>query len=625
MKDKINKNVRYVNKDFGEFRRSLINFVKNYFPNTYNDFNETSPGMMFLETAAYVGDVLGFYTDTQLKESLLSTVEEKINMYKLSQAMGYKPKTRTPACVDLDVYQLIPSFGEGSEASPDFRYSLHVDSGMIVSDQSSTVFFRTIEDIDFSYSSSYDPTEISVYSLDNLGNVEYYLLKKKAKAVSGDIKTVSYAFDDPKPYDKITLQETDVLEIIDINDSDGNRWYETQFLAQDLIPISVRNVHYNDPVLSVHKSSVPYLLNYKLTERRFITRLREDDRTEIQFGSGISSDADEDIVPNPMNVGIGLDYFERFVDLSIDPKNFLYTRTYGQAPHNTVLTVRYTTGGGILDNVGANVLTTISSKTVSNAIESVDSAVFDATVDTLSVNNPKPARGGFSEKPIESIRMEAMATFAAQNRAVTKEDYIVRCYSMPSKYGAIAKAYVEKDTQINSNKYYDRIQNPLGINLYVLAYDGNKNFTQANDALKFNLINYLKNYRIMTDSINIKDAYIINIGIDFEIVVRPDYNSNEVILKCINTIRENFSNEKMEISKPIVISDIICMLNEIEGVQSVLDVEITNLYDTNLGYSGNFYDVRSATRSGILFPSLDPSIFEIKYKRDIRGRVVDYV
>jgi len=619
----VRKNVKYLNKDFGEYRKALIEFTRNYFPNTYNDFNESDPGMMFIELASYVGGVLSFYTDVQLRESLLSTVEEKINMYNLASSLGYRPKITTPASVDLDVFQLLPAIGSGGNTSPDWRYALQVSANMTVSSDVGKTF-RTVDSIDFRYSSSYSPTEVSVYSLDDAGEVEYFMLKKNVRAVSGNIRTRTYTFNEAKPYDKIVLPDTDVLEIIDIVDSEQDTWYEVPYLAQDLVAKEVPNLPFNDSVLSQYRSSVPYLLCYEKKEKRFVTRLRADDKVEIQFGAGISSEADEDIEPNPMNVGIGLDYFERAVDLSIDPKNFLYTRTYGKTPSNTTLTVRYTYGGGLSDNVPANSITTVQQKLITSPSDGINASIHNTIQSTLAVNNPQPACGGTSQKSIENVRREAIANFAAQNRAVTREDYIVRSYSMPVKYGAIAKAYVEQDMQISNDRFTEFYPNPLALNLYILGYNSQKNFVPANDAIKFNLINYMKQYRVMTDSINIKDAFIINIGVDFEIVPDLAYNSNEVLLRCINSMIDYFNNDNMEINKPIFISDIICILKDIEGVRTVADIKILNLHDTTQGYSANYYDINNATRNEIIYPSLDPSVFEVKYpQRDIVGRVVN--
>jgi hypothetical protein len=618
------RTVKYINRDFAENRLALINFLKTYFPNQFSDFNEASPQMGLIEAISYVGDVLSFHTDIQLQESLLNHAEERINLYNLAQSLGYKAKTVVPASVELDIYQLVPSIGSGNNTRPDFRYALFIEPNMQVSTtDGEAVFFRTVDSVDFRFSSSYDPTVITTYSVTNAGEIEYYLLRKKVKAVSGELRTAQYSFSDPKQYDKIVIPENSITEIVSVIDSDNNKWYQVDYLAQDMIQQSVRNLPYNDAYLSQYRSSVPYLLTYKQTERRFVTRLRKDDFFEIQFGGGMSAEADEEIVPNPMNVGIGLNYFERTADVSIDPMNFLYTKTYGSAPSNTILTIQYAVSNGLSDNVNANTLTKIVSSNIISPIDSTDSTVLQTILDSVSVNNPFSAFGGQNRKPLEVIREEAMANFAAQNRSVTKEDYILRCFAMPAKYGAVSKAYIEADTQLGS-MYGDRTPNPYSLNLYVMSYDANKNFVQCNEAIKENLRQYMRGYRLMTDAINIKDPYIINIAIDVEIVVRPNENSNEVSLRVVNKLIELMDNDNRQINEPLIISNLTSIIDRIEGVQSVHNIEFSNLYDQNAGYSGNVYDIKTATRGGIIYPPIDPSIFEVKYpKVDIRCRATD--
>ena len=619
----VKKDVKYLNKDFAQFRQNLINFTRQYFPNTYSDFNESSPGMMFIEMASYVGDVLSYYTDQSFRESLLKTAREDSNVLMLSQLFGYKPKLNSPSTVTVEVYQLVPSIGTGTTARPDYRYALSIKAGMQLSTSTGNAKFRTVEPIDFSSNTPADPTEISVYELDNNGNVLFYLLKKYVSAVSGEVVTTDFVFTDPKAYDKITLPETNVLDIIDVVDSEGNPWYQTDYLAQDTVFEDIANIPYNDPDLAVYRSTVPYILKLRKTPRRFVTRIRGDYRTEIQFGSGISSDADEEIIPNPKNVGLGLEYLERTTNSNIDPSNFLYTSTYGLVPYNTTLTVRYSVGGGVTDNISSNILTVVDNVQYVSEVNNVDLTFVKSSV---AVNNALPAVGGKSKDEQESIRQNAMASFAAQNRAITREDYIVRCYSMPAKYGSVAKAYVVADSQVNPNDItYPRetIPNPLALNVYVLSYDVNKNLVPGNTALLENLRTYLSNYRMLTDGINLKTAYIVNLGIEFEVIPKPNYNSNEVLLQCIDRLKTLFDNDRMQINGSINISNIVSELDRLDGVQSIPKLEFTNLYDTHSGYSGNVYNIELATRNGILYPSLDPCIFEIKYPdNDIKGRVI---
>ena len=620
----VKKDIKYLNKDFAQFRQNLINFAKNYFPDTYNDFNESSPGMMFLEMSAYVGDVLSYYTDQSFRENVLNDAQETANVLKLAQLFGYKTKPNSPSIGSLDVFQLLPAINTGDDARPDYRYALNIQPGMEVLSENNTLF-RTTDAVNFRVSSSNDPIDISVYEIDTGGNVQYYLLKKSVAISSGELKEATFNFGDPKPYDKIALPDDNIIDIVSVKDNRGNTWNEVDYLAQDTIFDDVLNIKFNDERLAEYKSTVPYILKLKRTPRRFITRLRDDGRMELIFGSGVSSDADEELIPNPKNVGMGLEYLNRTTTTDVDPTNFLRTRTYGLAPDNITLTVVYTVGGDVNTNVPVNTITTINSIDYNDTsnIESLDLAFIK---NSIAVTNPLPTRGGAQKADIETIRQNGMAAFAAQNRAITREDYIVRCYSMPKKFGSVAKAYIIGDEQQNTNDItYPRetIDNQLALNLYTLAYDINKNFVPLNDALKQNLRTYLSNFRMLTDAINIKTAHIVNIGVEFDIIPRPSLNSNEVLLACIARLKELLNNDRMQINMPINVSNLYTELDKIEGVQSVARLEINNLFDTREGYAGNQYNIDGAIRNGILYPSLDPCIFEVKYpNKDIKGRIV---
>ena len=622
------KDISYLGKDFGQFRKNLIDFTKQYFPNSYTDFNESSPGMIFIELASYVGDVLSYYADVNLKESFLEQASERVNVFDISKTLGYMPKLVSPAYVTLDVYQLLPAIGTGNNVKPDFTYALTITPGMRVKSEVGQSVFRTLDSVNFGYSSSYDTTDVTIYETDAVTKLPtYYLLKKQVRAVSGDIKTSKFTFTQPIPYDKVLLPDLNIIDIISVTESDGDNWYEVPYMAQDTIFEDVPNLLENDPELSPYRSSAPHLLKLKKTSKRFIKRLRSDGKMEIQFGSGVSDGNDEEIIPNPDNVGNGLAGFRRAVDIDIDPSNFLYTRAYGQAPSNTTLTITYTVGNGIEDNVQSDVLKNISSISFIDNVNSTGTAnLLNFIKTTVVVNNTTPAAGAKSADTLQEIKNNALANFATQNRLVTREDYIIRTYSMPAKYGSIAKAYIVPDDQISQDEYTTtRVPNPLAMNMYVLGYNESKQLTELNLAIKENLKTYLNYYRILTDAVNIKDAFIINIGINFEISVLPNYNSNEVLLKCIDALKAMFDIDRWQINQPIIKSDITTTLANVKGVQSVIGVTLNNLYNSDLGYSGNIYDFQTATRNGVIYPSLDPSIFEVKFpNQDIKGRVVSY-
>ena len=634
-KKNIAREVKYLNKDFSSFRNNLIDYAKTYFPNTYTDFNESDPGMMFIEMASYVGDVLSYYIDNQYKESLLSLAEEQKSVFEIAQSLGYKPKLSSPAVVDLDVFQTVPSIGGASDVRPDLRYSLNIPAGLKVKSNVNDSEFRTLEDCNFKFSSSYDPMEVEIYEVGNDNLPSKYLLKKSIKASSGTVQSETFTFGSAEKYPRIVLQVDNVIDIISIIDSDSNNWYEVPFLAQDTIFEDVENNSSNDPALEQYNETAPYLLKLLKTPRRFTKFIRSDEKTELRFGAGTSDNPDEELIPNPNNVGSVLPGAPSYLNTAFDPSNFLSTRAYGLSPSNTILTVTYSYGGGIDDNVRKGSLVNISEISYEIEDSTLDADAVQTAKDSVAVTNPNSATGGYGAEPITEVKNNALAYFQAQNRAVTKEDYIVRTYSLPQKYGNIAKAFIAPDEQlIESNKgKVRRVENPFAMNLYVLGFDSDKHLTTLNQAVKENLQTYLGQYRMLTDAINIKNAWVVNIGIQFAIIAKRGYNKHELVLKCIDKVKQFFDIDKWQINQPIVLADLVYQLSLVDGVASVvppendndskLPIVVTNKWRTGNGYSGNFYNIKNAIKDSIIYPSVDPSIFEIKYPNiDIEGRVI---
>ena len=618
------KDIKYLSKDYNSFKDQLMEFAEVYFPNNFNDFSEGNPGMMFLEMAAYVGDVLSFYTDTQLRESFLSLAQEKENLFNLAYAMGYKPKVIEASSVDLELFHLIPSVGASGDFKPDFNYALQINPNSTFNSTEGTTFYINNE-VDFKVSSSFDPTEISIYQYDSSNNPEYYLLKKTTKAISGQVKEQTFSVGPAESFRTLTLFDNNIISIESITDSDNNEYFEVPYLAQDTIFQQVENVGTNDPELLGFNNQTPYLLKVLKTSRRFVSRFKANNQMEIQFGAGSSDKADEQIIPNPDNIGLGIKDGRSKLDTAYDPSNFLMTKAYGQVPANTTLTVKYITGGGVSSNVNANTITEVDTLFTSNN-PNLNRNLLDFVRTSVAVNNPEAAKGGGDGDSVEELRENTMAQFATQQRTVTKEDYIIRTLSMPSKFGRVAKAYIVQDDQISplSNEF-NRIRNPLALNLYTLGYDNNKNLTDLNIATKTNLQTYLEQYRMLTDAVNIKNAFVINFALEFEITAFKNYNNNEVLLNCIAELQDYFNIDKWQINQPIIKSEIENLLSSIKGVQSVERLTFINKSGTSLGYSQYKYDFEGATRKGVIYPSLDPSIFEIKNTdTDIKGRVTTY-
>jgi len=605
-----NNNVSYLNKTFSDFKSNLVNYAKTYFPTTYNDFSEASPGNMFIEMASYVGDVMSFYLDAQTQENFLIYAKEKENLYALAYAFGYRPKASYASSTNVDIYQLIPSIINGSNTSPNFNtYGLIIPINTSLTSNSTGTKFITTEKLDFTDTGS---TEITFI------DANYYLFKKSVPVISAEIKTTSFTFASPQKYQNISITDDNILQILDVSGSDGNKYYEVPYLAQSSIFNPVINPTYST-------DQVPYLLSLQQVPRRFVSRIISDNTLQLEFGAGLTNYADNVIIPTPDNIQLGL--VPGISDLSdnYNKASVFFTRQYGLAPSNVTLQVRYLVGGGITSNIPSNDLTIIDTSGIyfKNPSGPLSGSVLNSVVST----NPNPSSGGRGGDEIEEIRNNALYSYSTQNRAVTKDDYIVRALSLPSDYGSISKVYITQDFErSNVLETVSSTKNPLALDLYILAYNSNKQLVTSSDTLKNNLITYLNQYRMITDAINIKDAFYINIGINFDITILSGYNNQDIITNCITSLQNYFNIEKWQINQPIVISEIYSTLLTVKGVQSVIKVEIINKQDnTGNTYSPYGYDIPGATRNNNIYPSLDPSIFEIRYPNtDIQGRVVTY-
>jgi len=618
------KDVKYLSKDYNSFKNQLLNFAQSYFPNNFNDFSEGNPGMMFLEMASYVGDVLSFYTDTQLRECFLSLAKDEENIYNLAYAMGYKPRSTTAASVDLEVFQLVPSKLTSNGYSPDYSYTLDINPNSTFVSTEGPSFYLT-NAVRFDFSSSIDPTTVTVYQYTEENNPEYYLLKKSVKAISGEVKEQTFSVGSAERFKTLTLFDSNVISIESIIDGEGNEYTEVPYLAQDTVFEEVENTAANDGELFGYNHQTPYLLKLKKVPRRFVTRLKQNNTLEIQFGAGISDKSDEQIIPNPDNIGLGIKDGRSKLDVAYDPSNFLYTRAYGQVPANTTLTVKYLVGGGLSSNVSSNTITQPGTLDMSNK-PNLSLPMLNFVKQSVASSNQEAAKGGGAGDSIEEIRMNTMANFAAQNRTVTKDDYLIRTLSLPPQFGRVAKAYITQDDQMSPlTTEPNRIPNPLALNLYTLGYDKDRFLTPLNTATKTNLATYLEQYRMLTDAINIKDAFVINFGLSFEITSFKNYNNEEVLLNCITELQNYFDIDKWQVNQPIVISEVENLIGGVNGVQAIEKITFENKSGTRSGYSQYKYDFTMATRNGVVYPSLDPSIFELKYPNiDIKGRITTY-
>ena len=626
---------------------------------------------MFIEMASYLGDSLSYYIDDTLKESMLNSAEDRSNVVALANYLGYKPKVTSPALTTFSVYQITPSKRKASgnlydgdnRFEMDEGYLLRIQEGMQI-EANSGVIFRTSELVDFN---DLNDREVTVYERNALQEPTYYLVRKFVNAISADLKEITASFGTPKQFDRIDLSDTNIIQIYDIRDSNGNKWYEVPYLAQEMVFTDYPNTSQFDNDLAQFRESVPSILRVTKTSRRFVAQVNTDNTTSILFGAGNSTSSDETFLPNFKNVGLGLNNSIDRLGASFDPANFLKSKSYGQAPANTTLTVRYLVGGGISSNVKKS-----EAKRIKNISFDEDLSLFDtdelqmyATVkNSIAVENEIPASGGRGSETIDEIRENALAHFGSQNRAVTRKDYQVRTLALPAKYGGVAKAYCAPDGELDNNspssilnspdnldefaglvmslggegltetevktelqrflvgkQGIEEKNNPFAINLYLMGYDSNKNLAKINKAVKENVKTYLSEYRLLTDGINLLDGFIINIGVDFEIMVYNSYNKNEVMLRCVTEIQKYFNIDDWSFNQPINISELELIIGSVEGVLSIPKCNIVNKCSGT--YSKNKYNIESATKGKMVYPSLDPSVFELKYPgKDIQGRVV---
>mgnify|MGYP003137942717 CR=1 FL=1 len=635
-------NVNYLNKDFVALKTSLMNYAKSYFPNTYRDFNETSPGMMLLEMNAYVGDVLSFYIDQQYREMLLPLAEERRNIITMAKMFGYKIKPICASYVDLTFTSDVNS--DSNDASKvDYSHAGTFNPGIeISSNTDSNIIFTTLEPIDFRITGSND-TEI-IGSSDDSGLASTYTLTRTVKAISATEKSISFKIGVPEKFKTITIPDTNVIDIVSCIDSNGNNWYEVDFLAQDKVPIethytddATRDSAYVDSLGLKSAEAVPYSLTYITTTKRFTRETNQDNTTSLVFGNGVLKDGqlvDEGFI-DMEQIGVTIPGQTNDLNDSISPLLGNEYSTLGETPNNTTLTITYRVGGGLNSNVPAGDITTTPS-TKATIGESL----------LTSVTNETAARGGKNEEDTIEIKEKAKAFFSTQNRCVTKEDYEARVLNIPAKFGNIAKAYVTREaptidgssnliqvaqklnsaeaaiTQIQQaidtnltatiddifsalrnivNEYnslpYPDLSNlarelELGtINIYLLGYNNQKQLvgnphtltTQTNDNLPITLLsnikNYLENFKILTDVITLNDGYVVNFGVFFDVIAEKYADKQQVKLNCIQKIKDYFRIEKMQFNQPIYKSNLEFELMGVEGVRSIGHVTITQHRD----------------------------------------------
>lgn len=598
----------YLSKDFGSFRADLLQYAKTFFPDKIKDFSEASVGGMFLDFAAFVGDNNSFYIDHQFGELFPETAVEPKNIERHIRDSGIKITGASPAVVNVDVYVEVPAATVNGKLIPKAA-SLPVIMQGTIFQASNGTNFNLIEDLNFAETDeeSQLTATVIVGDVDTSGNPTSFIMMKTGECVSGVTATQTFRIgSDFTPFRKLTLAQENVTEIVSVTDTDGNEYYEVESLTQDVVFRGMLNRGTDNVLVKEALELVPAPFRYVRTTS-VETRL-----TTIQFGSGKADTLDDDIIPDPSELAIPLYGKRQFSRFSIDPNNLLSTRTLGISPVNTTITVEYRYGGGLSHNVGSQTIKTV--KTLLMKFPGLPSSSEAAAIRaSVSVINESIAAGGESAPTLEELRAQIPSARNMQARIVSKEDLLARVYTMPSNFGRVFRAGIRS----NPN-------NPLAAQLFIISRNSKSELITSPDALKKNLIVYLNQYRLISDAIDILDARVINLGLDFQIVTNINSNANIVIQAVITRLKKYFDRKNFQIDQPIIIDDVRDVIYRTPGVVTVADMKFKNFVNvvSERTYSDSIFDVVANTSKGLL-TGPPGSIFEIKYPNyDIVGSAI---
>ena len=634
----IPSNVNYTSKDFSTIKADLIEYTKSYFPNSYKDFNETSPGMMLIELSSYVGDVLSYYIDYNYKENILSTATEKRNVRRLAEFLGYKTANKTASIAKLKV---TTNIGVDSNGDPDYSAApASIGTGLqIKSNVDSELIFETTGEVDFTVSGSPDTPSISAPDLDANGEASSYTLTRYVRAISGETKSKSFTVTSPTKFLELNLGVNNVVEILDVTDSSGQKWYEVDYLAQQRIlkekhysDDSTRTTGYNqgDGISDNSLISIPYVMDYINTNKKFVQKFDQDsDSTKLMFGNGLyrynqTGSRQTSIFSAVEQTGLSLNGTS-FSSINATLNELIASNNLnlGETPANTIMKVRYRVGGGNASNAQVGEITDVQ-----NAPAGV----------TITVTNDEPSSGGTDGQTVDEIKHNASAFFSTQLRCVTREDYQSRILSMPAKFGNIAKTYVE------------RLDDTGGLIVSTLSYNQNRQLVSTSQLILQNLRTYIDKFRLINDQLDfgytindtIFSGYHINFGVKFQVNSDRRINSTQVKLDVIDVIKDFFKIDKMQFRQSINLNDLQYNILGLEGVIGIKELRLfqrgndigvnrnlvyyradgtlSNNGESGYGFEYNF---QNALVDGVIRPSVTPAVFELKNpNKDIYGKVV---
>lgn len=589
--------VNYFSRDFNTIKQSLVQHARRYYPDSYKDFSEAGFGSLVLDTVSYVGDMLSFYLDYQANESFLDTANESKNIINIARQMGYKQKLAPSSQGLASFYAYVPANSVGNDL--DYRYLPTLRQGTTVRSENGTNFILA-EDVVFYPTNS----NVRVGLRDDSGTVSYYIVKQMGAVVSGEYETITIEVGDFEEFLRLEVPESDITEIISVTDSEGNEYFEVDHLTQDILYRPLYNS--KDP------NSVKAMLRPFSVPRRFVVDVING-QVYLQFGQGREeNEENQNQIVDPSSKVLKLYGKNYYSAESFDPVNLVESDKFGIVPYNTTLQVVVRTNRTAEINIGTEQLDTITSAILEfEDISFLSSDIVNFINENLEVTNEEPILGRVEEETSEEIKIRSSGVFSSQNRAVTMEDYESIIYSMPNEFGSIKRTSVIKD--LNSFK--------RNLNIYVLSEDQNGNLTNTNSLIKENLKIWLNKYKILNDTIDILDAKILNVGVDFQIMVNLESNRYEVLESARQSVSQLYQM-KPQIGEPIFINNIIEVLKTTPGVLDVISVNVTN----KVGgvYSNLYLDLEnSLSEDGRYIEIPDNIIFEVKFPEvDIKGVIV---
>lgn len=605
------KERKYVNKDFEAFRNDLVEYARNFFPTKMQDFSPSGFGGLLVELASYVGDVQSFYLDHQFGELNAETAVESKNLEKLLREAGVDIVGAAPAVVPVTFYVRIPA---DITTTYDKTALPIIKSGTTVNSDSG-VTFELIEDIDFTATKA-DGTPAAgityvIGEVDTNNNPINWIFSANGTCLSSNTFSETFSVAGFEAFKTYTLRNRDVSDIVAVFDSNGNTYYEVQFLTQDTVFRSVQN---RTPTTATPSGQQYVESNLELLPapfRFYKTTSLASRQTTLTFGGASSTDVNTDLIPDPSAAALPLYGKTNFSRFTIDPNNLLRTGTLGAIAPNVTVTVVYRAGGGVNHNIPPRSISEIAILSMEFP-NNPTTATATSTRASVDANNNTAALGGADPPTLDELRIQVASARNSQSRIVSKEDLLARVYSMPPNFGRVYRASIRNNPE-----------NPNSALLYLLCKNNAGELTIAPDMLKKNLAVYLNQYRMISDAIDILDGRIINLQINYDVTIDPTYNRQQVLQNIQSRLVAYFSVGNFQMEQPLIVDDIRNIIYNNVGVMAVRGIVITNVSGVigSRQYSSVSYDVNTNLINNSILVPPPGGMFEIKYSiYDLVGR-----